>query len=813
MTTTPESRRVTNNQPVQPGSGEPGAIARAIVARAQWVQRALSPWVGRWLRASAGTETGRETRLGKHVQTALTGTHTNRLLDRVQRVVDRTTVWRGSVGSIEPAMVDRFASAIVDRFSVTGARYEPQPLVVSPAETADLILAGTPVQPGLGAKASLPGFETGGGEPAPRPTMAQLREILADRSSSPRSPPAPSQPSPPRIQRPAAEPPGPRPPARNLPVQARLFSRVEELPPREDTSPEGQPPEVRPAQAERASEPSQPAEPPSPPVVQRRRPAVVKETKPAQPETPAVSAAGAEPPRPRTRISRVDGSEVQRQSEEEPLPSKRTRISRINGSEVRRQSEEKSPPPSSTRMSRISGSEVQRLPEGEMPSQVPPRTEAPPSERTRIGRISGAEVQRLAEEEMSSQVPSPTEAVPSERTRMGRISGSEVQRLPEEEMPSQVPSPTEAPPSERTRMGRIDGSEVQRLPEGEMPSQVPSPTEAPPPERTQIGRISGLEVQRLHEEDMPSQVPSPTEAPPSERTRIGRISGAEVQRLHEGEMPSRVPSPTEPPPSERTRIGRISGAEVQRLHEGEMPSQVPAPTEPPPGPEVPAPPLAEVEPPMEPGQLRPARSADVPSVAEGVQRESEPEERAAGLGEEVLARAASRARLPLTEPLRPASGLGRTGPPAQMAIPPRAQVQARFEDERVQARFEDERVQARFEDEGVVMPVSKPVPARVEPARAGPARPPAWGGEFPLPPVSRPAPAALIQRQPVAPSVDLTVAAQGADVVQRAVETPPETGLTTEEEGSELDLDHLARQVYPLIKRMLAVERERRSAR
>ena len=111
-------------------------------------------------------------------------------------------------------------------------------------------------------------------------------------------------------------------------------------------------------------------------------------------------------------------------------------------------------------------------------------------------------------------------------------------------------------------------------------------------------------------------------------------------------------------------------------------------------------------------------------------------------------------------------------------------------------------------------PVSKPVPAKAEPARAGPARSPAWGDEFPLPPARWPAPAALIQRQPVAPPVDLTVAAQGTDVVQRAVETPPETGLaTTEEEGPELDLDHLARQIYPLIKRMLAVERERRSAR
>ena len=676
----PESRRVAKNQPVQPGSGEPDAIARAIVARAQWVQRALSPWVGRWLRASAGTETRRETRLGRHTQTALTETHTNRLLDRVQRVVDRTTVWRADVGSVEPAMVDRFTSAIADRFSATGARYKPQPLAVSPAETTDLVLAGTPVQPGLGDAASLE-FEAGGGEPAPRPTMTQLREILADRSSSPRSPPAPSQPSPPRIQRATAEPPGAGPPARTLPAQARLFSRVEELPPRGDISPEGQPPEVRPAQAERASEPSQPAEPPSPPVVQRRRPAVGEEAEPAQPEEPAALAAEAEPPRPRTRMSRISGSEVQRQPEEKP-------------------------------------------PSG-------PEVPAPPFERTRIGRISG----------------------------------SEVQRLPEGEMPSQVPALPEAPPSERTRIGRIGGSEVQRLPEGEMPSRVPA---------------------------LP-------EAPPSEGTRIGRISGSEVQRLPEGEMPSQVPSPTEAPLSERTRMGRISGSEVRRLHEGEMPSQVPSPTEAPPGPEVPEPPLAAVEPPMEPGQLRPARSS-----AEGVQRKVEPEEPAPGLEEEILARAASSARLSLTEPLSPASGLGRTGPPAQTTTLPRAQVQA---------RFEDELVQARFADEGVVMPVSKPAPARAEPAHAGPARPPAWGGQFPLPPVSRPAPAALIQRQPVAPSVDLTVAARGVEVVQRAVETPPERGTTSEEEGPELDLDHLARQVYPLIKRMLAVERERRSAR
>jgi hypothetical protein len=42
-------------------------------------------------------------------------------------------------------------------------------------------------------------------------------------------------------------------------------------------------------------------------------------------------------------------------------------------------------------------------------------------------------------------------------------------------------------------------------------------------------------------------------------------------------------------------------------------------------------------------------------------------------------------------------------------------------------------------------------------------------------------------------------------------EATPETGEESAETGA--DLDHLARQIYPLIKRMLAVERERRSGR
>ncbi|MBI1878920.1 MAG: hypothetical protein HYR94_12005, partial [Chloroflexi bacterium] len=82
----------------------------------------------------------------------------------------------------------------------------------------------------------------------------------------------------------------------------------------------------------------------------------------------------------------------------------------------------------------------------------------------------------------------------------------------------------------------------------------------------------------------------------------------------------------------------------------------------------------------------------------------------------------------------------------------------------------------------------------------------ARGSELPLPPVSRPVSPASVQRQ-VDSSLEVAMNAQPTNLVQRVEETPPAV------ESSQVDLDHLAQQVYPLIKRMLAVERERRSSR
>jgi hypothetical protein len=69
--------------------------------------------------------------------------------------------------------------------------------------------------------------------------------------------------------------------------------------------------------------------------------------------------------------------------------------------------------------------------------------------------------------------------------------------------------------------------------------------------------------------------------------------------------------------------------------------------------------------------------------------------------------------------------------------------------------------------------------------------------------VSQPTPAGLIQRQPA----DQAISPPGSGIMQQVTETPPAASKPLLEKKA--DLDELARQIYPLIKRMLAVERER----
>jgi hypothetical protein len=72
----------------------------------------------------------------------------------------------------------------------------------------------------------------------------------------------------------------------------------------------------------------------------------------------------------------------------------------------------------------------------------------------------------------------------------------------------------------------------------------------------------------------------------------------------------------------------------------------------------------------------------------------------------------------------------------------------------------------------------------------------------------------MIQREALAISMDLAPPPRRVDVVQRAlVEEETSVSEVPGGEQPEANLDELARQIYPLIKRMLAVERERRFSR
>jgi hypothetical protein len=75
----------------------------------------------------------------------------------------------------------------------------------------------------------------------------------------------------------------------------------------------------------------------------------------------------------------------------------------------------------------------------------------------------------------------------------------------------------------------------------------------------------------------------------------------------------------------------------------------------------------------------------------------------------------------------------------------------------------------------------------------------------PSAPVIQRAPEPIIQRMPAEPAG----ASTRSGLIQRVENTPAD--LT--EASSSVDLDALARQVYPIIKHLLAVERDRRMSR
>jgi len=127
------------------------------------------------------------------------------------------------------------------------------------------------------------------------------------------------------------------------------------------------------------------------------------------------------------------------------------------------------------------------------------------------------------------------------------------------------------------------------------------------------------------------------------------------------------------------------------------------------------------------------------------------------------------------------------------------------------ASLTQRRAQAEPAPESAGLPLVTP-PAVVVVSRRATSEEPVQRTSEPPPPTPAPPPApaqVVIQRAPV------TVEAVPAAIVQRATEEASEGSKAAAEEAEspEVDLDQVARDLLPKIKRLLAVERERQSRR
>jgi len=129
----------------QGSSGDLGAWAQSLLAKAARAGSAMSPWVQRLL--ATGGESQRR-------QIAFSERYTHALLDRVSRHAEGGQALRPDIGSVAPATFDRFAGNIVQRFPLLAKKYLPEPPEESPESKAELVLASAgPTGMGAGSEA------------------------------------------------------------------------------------------------------------------------------------------------------------------------------------------------------------------------------------------------------------------------------------------------------------------------------------------------------------------------------------------------------------------------------------------------------------------------------------------------------------------------------------------------------------------------------------------------------------------------------------------------------------------------------------
>ncbi len=657
-----------------------------------------------------------------------------------------------------------------------------------------------------------------GAPPAPAAPLAGLEMPVAQRRPEPGLPPA-SAGEPSTVD---AGPPGPSPAPEKHPIQRRA---TEEAPAQAPTVAEAgplAPPTVRRRVAEEsAAQATKIAEagPAARPAVQRQpaEEAPAQATDYAEPGPPAPPVSGGEAP-----PSKPDMPLVQRQAAEAaPSPVQPPRA-------------QKAPPAvEAGSSSQPDLSHVQRQVADEAPAPAPAYAGQEPPARPSAGP-DALPVQRK-----------PVETPPFRKEAAPPVAHEHDNKMPlVQRKESEIESPA-TPVVEAAPPGHPEGPLVQRQPAGTTPpSMQPAGEEAAPPAPPAVEKTAPAGPEMPLAQRQPAEVTPISAQPP--RQRQAETPSAAFE--HENEMPLVQRQVAEIEPS----VGPVSEAAPSRQGIEVEPPVAPVVGEAVPPRQGPKMPLVQRQPagtgsapaplPHEEGAL-PEIEAELPGLPAGgetpparpelplvqrslreevsqaeagpgqVQRASAPGEPTASLEGEVMARAASRAHLPLIEPTPPAQAEAIRTKPV-----PQARAQSRPEGS----------------PEPPALAPSRPeAPASGSTAQAGWAQ--ATAGELPLPPPlqrsvapARPASTAWIQRQPETSTPSPVVTPRPEPWHERIVqrdggeEPPSQPAATTGGEpppqptGGESappNLDSLARQIYPLIKRMLAVERERKWGR
>ena len=537
---------------------QPNRLALAVMALKERTRQALSPWVQRQLDRARTRPAGRQS-VEPYERTAVSGSHTLSLVNHLQRAVERTVVWRPSVGSLSPTMVQRFARTVADRVQppeLIGTKAQPRQPITGWGDDLDLIL---PTGPGAAAAAT---GDLAVGSRIRGPSVFSVGQ---------RIPPMTSKSSPgPRVPRVSTRQAPRRPQRKPLPRDARLFSHIMEVGPDKPAVPE---PDLsvgisadEEAEADEQEMTSRPAAAPGPPQVPQQvesAPARASSGPPRPPSAPGQKAA----PRPRVQRQaapspparprgqeRAEGTQpaselaaffaAPRPAEPDrpaaPEPTETALPEREEAVDVQRQAKADPGPEPASRPT------VQRRTAPETPLRASPTTPGPkippkrrPPTRQADKALPGRPQDEAADQPVEAPGTAPAEPRPPGRQEVPR---TEIQRAGEE-------TPRQTSPARGQRLGTRPPS-VQRQAEPAVDGKA-SPSETEPVG----GRLD--QGTSLPERPFPGPAPAETEAaaePGEPRTVAPAGMGTEPAPPAEGEleMPLRLPPSIQAAPDEVT---------------------------------------------------------------------------------------------------------------------------------------------------------------------------------------------------------------------------------------------------------------------